>query len=166
MFWDELIGILRKAAMTRMSDEDSIDLFALAGTVAFLAPTLTDRVRGALERRSKTSSRLLNAVNDLSMIPAFFALQGLALFYPMVECFPPLRRRWLVEKSEEYEDRGPAIEWLCEWLRANPQISRDSAPDGPMDTPGLESSSRLNRRSWGTSARKDQAASRRRMYGS
>ena len=59
-----------------------------------------------------------NPVTQLDeIVPEFGALYGLTVLYPEAEWFPPLRRRWLVERSKDYEERGPAIEWLCEWLR-------------------------------------------------
>ncbi len=116
-FWVELLGILRRRAHVRASDEDNLNLFALAGALVFLASQSPDRVRNAIRPKGAQSRRLMDRISELSMVPAFLALHGLALLSQEESCFPPLRRYWLVKRAGEYADRGPAIDWLCDWLR-------------------------------------------------
>lgn len=108
--FEDLIEIVRQRAQVRATDQENLNLLALAGALLFLASVPPHRIRAAIEHKRSESRRLLDGIHELTMIPAFFASQGLAVLYPEAECFSPLQRRWLVERSTDYEERGPAIE--------------------------------------------------------
>jgi hypothetical protein len=115
-FWDKLVQCV-KQQVPRRRNEDKLNLLILAGLLRFLVPETTQALRSELKGRLKGIHYLLNKTDELTMLPAFFALQGISLLVPQRDVFTPERRRMLVEKASEYPQRTAALDLVCGWLR-------------------------------------------------
>lgn len=101
-------------------NEEKLDTLQLAGALAFLVPELRLRMQMAIRGKLVGIQYLIQKSDDeLTFVPAFLALQGMALCANKQGIFTPDRITRLLEKAEAYEEAGPAIEHLCAWLRAS-----------------------------------------------
>jgi len=115
-FWDKLVQFV-KQQVHRHRNEDKLNLLIVAGLLRFLVPETAQVLRSELKGRLTGIRYLLNKTDELTMLPAFFALQGISLLVPQRDVFTPERRRVLVEKASEYPQRGAALDLVCGWLR-------------------------------------------------
>ena len=60
------------------------------------------------------------AERDLTFVPAFLSLHGMALSASPRGIFTPERVALLLEKAAEYDERGLALDYACETLRPAP----------------------------------------------
>ena len=61
--------------------------------------------------------RIVDEAEALTFVPGFLAIHGLTLIAPFKGMFSYPRRISFLAKAKEYNDRGPAIEYLCDWLK-------------------------------------------------
>ena len=115
-FWDKLVQCVKQQA-PRRRNEDKLNLLILAGLLRFLVPETAQVLRSELSGRLKGIRYLLNKTGELTMLPAFFALQGISILVPQRDVFTPERRRVLVEKASEYPQRTASLDLVCGWLR-------------------------------------------------
>ncbi len=115
-FWDRLVQFVRQQT-SRRGNEDKLNLLIVAGLLRFLVPETFQVLRSELKGILKGSRYLLSKTDELTMLPAFFALQGISILMPQRDVFTPERRRVLVEKASEYQQRTAALDLVCGWLR-------------------------------------------------
>jgi hypothetical protein len=124
-FWDKIVQLVQERASRRMN-EDKLNLLCLAGLVSFLVPESTRVLRSVLKGRLVGVPYLLKKTDELRMLPAFLALQGISILDPLTGVFSPNRCSTLIEKANEYTSRMAAIDLVCDWLRdeSNSQQAR------------------------------------------
>lgn len=114
---DRLIAIVQARALRRAPKKEHLlkkeHLFemALAGVLLLLFPAQASRLRQALVPLRGMSQRLQNLALAHTFVPAFFALQGIAL----IDCgcvLTPMINKKLLAKLKAYERQGLAIEFL------------------------------------------------------
>lgn len=94
------------------SNKEKLAQLALAGLISFLVPRLTKELRSILAPLSGITKWLYPEAQALTFVPALFSLKGINLLKPSEPVFTPFVRAVLLAKSKEYEDIGPAIEFL------------------------------------------------------
>jgi hypothetical protein len=93
----------------------------LSGALAFLVPDLRPRLV-ELVRGKIIGIGHLQAIadRDLTFIPAFLSLHGMALSASPRGIFTRERVDRLLEKAAEYDERGPALDHVCASLKPVP----------------------------------------------
>jgi hypothetical protein len=121
-FWSQVESIIVRNASKARQNEDKLNVLALAGAYALLLPERASRIAGRIKGQIKGIRWLLKEAEALTFVPAAMAHIGLSLTVPSMKVIPPERRALLLAKADEYDERGPAIDFLCDWLRngANP----------------------------------------------
>jgi hypothetical protein len=107
-----LLEILRQRVVPKGSNKEKLAQLALAGLISFLVPRLTKELRSILAPLSGITKWLYPEAQALTFVPALFSLKGIDLLKPSEPIFTPFVRAVLLAKSKEYEDIGPAIEFL------------------------------------------------------
>jgi len=115
-FWDRLLQLVDKR-VSRKGSENKLNLLILAGLLRFLVLECTQGLRSIMTGRLIGVKYLLKETDGLRMLPAFFALQGIALLVPPRSVFSPKSCRRLIEKATEYSSRTAALDLVCDWLR-------------------------------------------------
>ncbi len=116
-FWTRVEDVVAKHAVRRGRNQDKLNVLALAGLLTLLLSGRTNRLTHALRGHITGISWLIKEAEDLTFIPAILALKGLWLIDPHQARFSADRRARLLAKAAEYDERGPAIDFLCDWLR-------------------------------------------------
>lgn len=113
---ERLIADLDRRVSEARQNEERLFILELAGLLDYLQPErrgdliklLGGRIRGLQYRREDALQQ--------SFVPAFFALTGMSLLCPARANFTPDNCQLLLTAAEEYEERGPAINFLCEQI--------------------------------------------------
>jgi hypothetical protein len=108
--------VLGRSKRCRSPSEKS-SLFALAATIDLIAPDARARLCEGLRGRVRGLQWVREEANQLTFVPAYFALRGLSLIDTSRRKTLPLECLSLLRKAEDYEERGPAIDCLCEKIR-------------------------------------------------
>ncbi len=115
--WVRFVDVVKRRLSLRWNN-DKLDTLQLAGALVFLVPEMRPRLAELIKGNIKGIKYLADfSDNELKFIPAFLAFKGMALSAPESAIFSPERVRLLLDKSAAYDDRGPAIEHVCEWLK-------------------------------------------------
>ncbi len=119
--WSRFLAVVAKRQHWRRN-EDKLNTLQLSGALALLVPslrpTLIDLVRG----RIRGIPHLAQFADDsLTFIPALLVAHGLALSDPPQRIFTAERVLLLLKKAEAYEERGPALDYLCKTFTILPQ---------------------------------------------
>jgi hypothetical protein len=126
-FWDfatqdRIFGRLKSLMRKARTDDEKLNLFALAGTLLYFAPEMSERLAVTLKGNITGFPRLIEKVKELPFVPGALAILRLALIGPPRIAFSRSRLERIIAKSVECEERGRAIEQLIESLR---RVSRD-----------------------------------------
>jgi hypothetical protein len=114
---DLLITDLDKRARKRLSKEERLNLLALTGLLSCLMPERLKGIQKTLRRLNVGPYWFRQVAAEQTFVPAFFAVKGLSLLWPMPASYTPLIRLRLLTGAQDYEDRGAAIESLCDEVR-------------------------------------------------
>jgi hypothetical protein len=109
--------VLQERVNSRGSNTAIIDQLSLAGFIVFSHPENTYAVTRIVESLTPSLAYVYQEVMELTFIPMFFALQGIALLRPFSGVFQPRICDHLLSRAAEYESAGPAIEDLCSTIR-------------------------------------------------
>ena len=107
-----LLEVLRQRVAPKGSNKEKLAQLALAGLISFLVPRLTKELRSILSPLSGIIKWLYPEAQALTFVPALFSLKGIDLLKPSEPVFTPFARAGLLAKLKDYEDIGPAIEFL------------------------------------------------------
>jgi hypothetical protein len=122
---ETLVGILEDRVVRRCSDEERIAQCALAGVLCFVAPERRKTLERILMPLVPGATWLRQEALKQSFVPSFFALQGLVMLSSKETVFAPWVCLGLLAKSEMYQDVGPSIRHLLQWIN---RISADHSP--------------------------------------
>jgi len=106
----QLISILTRRATQKTSYQEKFALFALGGLLTFLFPNQKTKVTKSLASLGVASRWLVPIAMDATFVPAFFGLEGIALYTMRQQVFTPANCRELLMKVKEYKDIGAALE--------------------------------------------------------
>jgi capsular polysaccharide biosynthesis protein len=112
--FQRLDALIKKNART---DEDKLDILALAGALVYFKPDAEVNLRQLLQKRVTGLPGLLEAAEALTFVPAALATIGLSLIGPPRLAFERSRLERIIAKADEYEAQGPSIHQLIAYLR-------------------------------------------------
>jgi hypothetical protein len=114
--WERFIAVVeRRQGFPR--NKDKLETLMLAGALAFLMPSLRPRLLELMRGKIVGLSHLVEQADaELTFVPAFFALHGMALDLSEKRIFTAVRVDSLHKKAAAYEERGPAIDYLKDSL--------------------------------------------------
>jgi hypothetical protein len=119
--WQRFVGVVEKRQNWRGNNTQKLDTLMLAGALAFLLPDLRPRLVALVPGKITGIAHLAAiAERDLTFVPAFLSLHGMALSASPRGIFTPERVALLLEKAAEYDERGLALDYACETLRPAP----------------------------------------------
>jgi hypothetical protein len=113
-----LVDLMKQRVSAKGENSEKVAQLSLAGLLDFLAPTVRRSVRRILAPLTKSAPWLKQEALELTFVPALFALQGLAILIPNGDVFTNQVCFGLLWKSKEYENVGPAVEYLRERVKA------------------------------------------------
>jgi hypothetical protein len=107
-----LLGALMGRVRTKGSNKEKLSQLSLAGLIAFIYPQHKMRLVKMLIPIKGAIPWLSEYATKNTFVPSLFALEGIGLLSTVVYTFTPQVCGELLRKSEDYEDVGPAIEYL------------------------------------------------------
>lgn len=114
--WQRFVEVVAKRQSWRRN-QDKLDTLMLAGTLALLVPDLRPQLVRLVRGKIKGISFLADMADQkLTFIPAALVCHGLALSASPRGIFTSGRVAQLIKKAEDYEERGPALDYLCNSL--------------------------------------------------
>jgi len=111
-----LCEILQVRTEGRRSRDERLAQLALGGMVCVLDADFSATVRSALRPLAPAIPELLEDLLASTFVPAFFALEGIALLRPEEQVLAPTLRATVVSMADEYERVGPAVAELRDQL--------------------------------------------------
>jgi hypothetical protein len=114
-----LLELLRERVQPKAPNKEKLAQLSFAALLHLLDPDLGDQLRRLLEPIKGATWWLGQEAmkEQVGFVPAFFALEGIALLRPGVAVFTPTIRSGLLSKCEAYEEIGAAIEYLRDRIR-------------------------------------------------
>jgi hypothetical protein len=116
-FIETLLEVLKERVQATGDNSEKVAQLALGGLLVFLVATLRKRILRILAPLAKSASWLKQEALERTFVPAFFALEGVALLTTSASVFTPQVCFGLLWKSGDYGDVGPAIEHLRKRLK-------------------------------------------------
>jgi hypothetical protein len=107
-----LVGDLTVRVHSNRPNPEKLAQLALGGLLAFLFPQNKERVVKVLAPLKGANRRLEELALKQTFVPAYFALQGIAIQTKRSKVFTPATCAALLKKFEEYDNVGPALETL------------------------------------------------------
>jgi len=100
---------------------------ALAGLLHFFHKEFREKLRSALSPLTRAIPRLEQEVAGWTFVPEFFARRGFSLLESTSEMFSFENCQALLEKADNYTDRGPAVEALRRHVQRYAEQSKGNA---------------------------------------
>ena len=114
--FEQLIADLDRRVGKAKQNQERLFVLELAGLLVYLRPKRRGNLANLLRGRICGLQYLRRNALQQSFIQAFFALTGMSLLCPARANFTPENCQRLLDAAAEYEERGPAIEFLCEQI--------------------------------------------------
>lgn len=117
MGWKRLVEVVD----TRLDWSDygnHVDTLMLAGALAFHIPQSQPHLIRVLKGRVRNKLQIPAMAEALPCVPGFLCLQGLRPILPSHEVFTMKRSLLFLDKAQLYENRGPAIDYVCTILES------------------------------------------------
>jgi hypothetical protein len=116
-FWKRLENVVAEQAAKGGRNQDKLRVLALAGLLTFVLTGRTKRLAQGLRGKIYGLPWLIEEAEELTFVPAVLALKGLSLIDPFQVRFSFDRRQMLLAKAAKYDERGPAVDFICRWLQ-------------------------------------------------
>jgi hypothetical protein len=97
-------------------NKEKLFQLALAGLLAFMYPQYQSSLIKLLSPIKGSVPWLTEIAKQQTFVPSLFALEGIALTSSIACGFTPQVCEELLRKSEDYENVGPAIKYLRQYI--------------------------------------------------
>lgn len=132
--WKRFVNVVKRRT-SWYRQQDKMNTLMLAGALAFLVPSLRQDLVECMPGSIFRINHLIEQVDDdFTFVPTFFVLHGMALNSGLDVIFTPRRVARLHQKALAYEQQGPAIAHLKDWLLSHSLNQLSERWGGPVQS--------------------------------